>query len=125
MNPPHQSEHHVRHYKHPRHPASKCVTDLSLMILVGSLLQGACMAWHGGWWGAVTFVPSASRPGPEHLVAELARQIAPFQLNVSRILLNSYSRACLWNGTGFYGAALIRHLLAGAVIRRSVIDRLL
>ncbi len=51
----------------------------------GSLLHGACIARHVGWWGAVTFVPSASRPGPEHLVAELARQIAPFQLNASRI----------------------------------------
>lgn len=87
MNPPHQSEHHVRQYKHPRHPAPKCVTDLSLMMLAGSLLHGACIAQHVGWWGAVTFVPSASRPGPEHPVAELARQIAPFHLNASRILL--------------------------------------
>lgn len=44
MSPPHQSEHHVRHYKHPRHPAPKCVTDLSLMMLAGSLLHDACIA---------------------------------------------------------------------------------
>jgi phosphoribosylpyrophosphate synthetase len=87
MNPRHQSEHHVYQYKHPRHPAPKCVTDLSLMMLVGSLLYGPCIARRVGWWGAVTFVPSQNNPGPEHPVAELARQIAPFQLNASRILL--------------------------------------
>jgi len=91
----------------------------------GSLLHGACIARHVGWCGAVTFVPSASRPGPEHPITELTRQTAPFPLNASRILLNSYSRACLRNGTDFYGAALTRHLLASAVIRRSVIGRLL
>lgn len=89
MSPTHQSEHHVYRYKHPRFPAPKCVTDLSLMVLVGSLLHGARIAQTVGWWGAVTFVPSAMRPGPEHPAAELARQIPTFGPQVQRVLLAS------------------------------------
>ena len=87
MSPTHQSEHHVHRYKHPRFPAPKCVRDLSLMILAGSRLHGACIVQKVGWWGAVTFVPSATRPGSTHPVAELARQIPQVGLGAQRILL--------------------------------------
>lgn len=87
MIPPHQSEHHVRRYKHLTQPSHKCLQDLKLMMLAGTWLHGECIARTAGWWQVVTFVPSASRPGPEHPVAELARQVAPFKLNAHRILL--------------------------------------
>lgn len=88
MSPAHQSEHHVRRYKHPMQPSPGCLDDLRLMILAGTLLHGECVARSVGWWQVVTFVPSATRPGPEHPVAELARQVAAYDLNAKRILLN-------------------------------------
>jgi hypothetical protein len=113
----------VRHQHTPRRTGHLCG-----MHGAGSLLHGACIARHVGWWGAVTFVSSASRPGPEHPITELARQIAPFPLNASRILLNSYSRVFVeWHRLlrGGTDSAPPGLLLAGAVIRRSVIGRLL
>ncbi|MGH8920602.1 MAG: hypothetical protein ACRD0H_20100, partial [Actinomycetes bacterium] len=88
VNPPHQSEHHVRRYKHLTQPSSKCLQDLKLMMLASTLLHGECIASTvGSWWQVLTFVPSQTRPGPEHPVAELARQVAAHTLNVQRILL--------------------------------------
>lgn len=87
MNPAHQSEHHVRRYKHPVQPSPGCLADLKLMMLAGTLLHGGCIARTVGWWQVVTFVPSATRPGPEHPVADLARQVATHSLNTQRILL--------------------------------------
>lgn len=87
MRPPHQSEHHVRRYKHPVQPSPVCLRDLKLMMLAGTLLHGQCIARTVGWWQVVTFVPSSSRPGPEHPVAELARQVAAHNLNAQRIVL--------------------------------------
>ena len=87
MSPTHQSEHYVWRYKHPVQPSPRCLDDLRLMMLAGTLVHGGCIARVLGWWQAVTFVPSASRPGPDHPVAELARQVAAHNLNAQRILL--------------------------------------
>jgi hypothetical protein len=87
MKPPHQSEHYVWRYKHPVRPSPRCLRDLSLVMLAGTTLHGPCIARTVGWWEVVTFVPSASRPGPEHPVAELARQVAAHSHGVQRILL--------------------------------------
>ncbi len=88
MSPAHQSEHHVRRYKHPVQPSPGCMNDLRLMVLAGTLLHGECIARAVGWWQVVTFVPAATRPGPEHPVAELARQVAGHNLNAQRVVLN-------------------------------------
>ncbi|MGH4008022.1 MAG: hypothetical protein ACRDTH_07660, partial [Pseudonocardiaceae bacterium] len=87
MSPPHQSEHHIRRYKHPVQPSPGCLNDLKLMMLAGTLLHGQCIARTVGWWQVVTFIPSVSYPGMEHPVAELARQAATHDLNARRILL--------------------------------------
>lgn len=86
MTPTHQSEHHVYSYKR-RPPAPKCVQDLNLMMLAGTWLHGACIARMVGWWQVVTFVPSADRPGPDHPVAGLARQVHSVYPNTAGILL--------------------------------------
>jgi hypothetical protein len=71
----HQSAHTVRAYKRIP-PASKCAQDLALMVLAATFVHGNCMRGAVGQdWSALTFVPSASRPGPEHPVAELARNV--------------------------------------------------
>lgn len=70
-----QSAHTVRAYKQVP-PAPKCLDDMRLMVLAATYLHGACIAQAaGGPWSAVTFVPSATRPGPEHPAAELARSV--------------------------------------------------
>lgn len=58
------------------------------MMRVGGLLHGACVAGSVGAWDAVTFVPSAKRPGPEHPSAGLARQIADLNPAARRIRLS-------------------------------------
>lgn len=89
MTPTHQSEHHVWQYKHPTHPSVRCMRDLQLMILVATVLHGPCIARAvGDGWDAVTFVPSATRPGPEHPVRDLADQVADQSPHVERILLD-------------------------------------
>lgn len=70
-----QSAYTVRAYKQSP-PAPKCLDDMRLMVLGATLLHGRCMASAAGaFWAAVTFVPSAAKPGPEHPVAELARRV--------------------------------------------------
>ncbi len=73
----HQSAHHVREYK-AIPPAEKCAEDLAMMILAATYIHWRCIAGQGSGaiWDSVTFVPSKSRPGPEHPVAELARNVA-------------------------------------------------
>jgi predicted amidophosphoribosyltransferase len=86
MTPTHQSEHHVYSYKR-RPPAPKCAHDLNLMMLAGTWLHGTCIAHTVSWWQAVTFVPSANRPGPDHPVAELARHVHRVYPHTTGILL--------------------------------------
>jgi len=70
-----QSAYTVRAYKHSP-PAPKCLDDMRLMVLGATFIHGPCLAsTAGAVWTAVTFVPSAGRPGPEHPVAELARHV--------------------------------------------------
>lgn len=75
MTPTHQSEHHVWRYKHPVQPSPRCLDDLRLMTRACVVLHDACIARAVGRRQVVTFVPSLSRPGPDHPVAELARQV--------------------------------------------------
>lgn len=59
------------------------------MILVATVLHGPCIAravGHG--WDAVTYVPSATRPGPEHPVRDLADQAADQSPHAERIRLD-------------------------------------
>ncbi len=86
MSPAHQSEHHVYGYKRLP-PAPKCERDLRLMMRVGGLLHGACIATSFGEWQAITFIPSAKRPGPDHPSAGLARQIADVNPAAQRLRL--------------------------------------
>jgi hypothetical protein len=70
-----QSAHTVQAYKQIP-PALKCGDDMRLMILAATYVHGSCIARVAGApWAAVTFVPSATRPGPEHPTAELARHV--------------------------------------------------
>jgi phosphoribosylpyrophosphate synthetase len=59
------------------------------MILGATYIHGHCIARRaGGLWQAVTFVPSRSRPGPEHPVVQLAQSVAEYQgVDARRILL--------------------------------------
>ncbi|TQC49832.1 phosphoribosyltransferase [Rhodococcus sp. WS4] len=71
----HQSAHIVRSYKEIP-PVRESVQNMHLVVSVGTIIHGACIqAAVGSKWDSVTFVPSATRPGPEHPVAELARQV--------------------------------------------------
>lgn len=88
MTPRHQSEHHVYRYKHRLQPSEECLRDLKLMMLTATSLHGECIARTVGWWEVVTFVPSADRVGVNHPVVELARQVARFELDAKRILLD-------------------------------------
>lgn len=73
----HQSAHTVLAYKQTP-PAEKCAKDMALMVLAATYIHHDCIgAVAGRAWNAVTFVPSARRPGPDHPVAELARQVTP------------------------------------------------
>jgi predicted amidophosphoribosyltransferase len=88
MTPRHQSEHHVWQYKHRSHPSATCLRDLQLMVLAACVLHGACMAASvGRRWEVVSFVPSVRWPGPEHPVAELARQVAAYSPALHRVRL--------------------------------------
>jgi hypothetical protein len=70
-----QSAHTVLAYKRIP-PAPKCLEDMQLMVLAATYIHGPCIAKAAGDpWSAVTFVPSATRPGPEHPAADLARSV--------------------------------------------------
>lgn len=85
----HQSAHHVREYK-AIPPAEKCAEDLSIMVLAATYIHWQCIAGQGAGsvWDSVTFVPSRTRPGPEHPVAELARNVAFGNGNRNRFRLH-------------------------------------
>ncbi|RZS38868.1 hypothetical protein EV193_10479 [Herbihabitans rhizosphaerae] len=84
----HQSAHTVWAYKE-RPPAPKCANDMALMIKAAETLHGDCIARQaGGPWTAITFVPSAGRPGASHPVANLARQIRTNNAAENRLLLD-------------------------------------
>jgi phosphoribosylpyrophosphate synthetase len=89
MKPIHQSEHHVFRYKSSRQPSLENRQDLQLMIHTASRLHGACIARVVGRWEALTFVPSASRPGICHPVVELAKQVVSSASNIKKILLDN------------------------------------
>ncbi len=73
----HQSAHTVRAYKWPGSPVERCLNHLRLMVSVATGIHARCVAESAGRiWDSVTFVPSSSKPGPEHPVAELARHVA-------------------------------------------------
>jgi len=88
VNPMHQSAHHVIWYKSELRPSLENLQDLQLMIHTASSLHGQCIAGDVGWWEALTFVPSAKRPGTEHPVVELAKRVASSGSNVDKILLD-------------------------------------
>lgn len=71
----HQSAHTLRAYKDPS-PSRKAAEDLALMVLAATLLHHGCVTrTTGAPWDAVSFVPPARRPGREHPVSQLARQV--------------------------------------------------
>ncbi len=84
----HQSAHHVRAYK-ASPPAPKCAQDLRLMTVAATYLHGRCIAATTGRWQAVTFVPSAKRPGGAHPVADLARAVYSVDHSVAKVALNT------------------------------------
>ena len=84
----HQSAHTVRAYKQSP-PARKCAEDMALMVHAATVIHGECIEkTSGSAWSAVTFVPSRSRPGPIHPVAELARQVSRNNDAQNRLLLD-------------------------------------
>lgn len=83
----HQSAHHVRAYK-ASPPARKCAQDLRLMTVTATYVHGRCIAATTGWWQAITFVPSAARPGGEHPVADLARAVHSVHEAAAKVALN-------------------------------------
>lgn len=87
MSPPHQSQHLVRRYKSPVQPSERCAGLLQFMVHAASAIHGPCIAATAGWWQAMTFVPSASRPGVDHPVVGLARQVFEHGNTVERLLL--------------------------------------
>lgn len=87
MSPPHQSAHHMYRYKNRIEPSAECMRDLKLMMRAATLLHSDCIARGFGPWDVVTFVSSESRPGLEHPVVELARQVASTD-TTRRILLD-------------------------------------
>lgn len=71
----HQSAYTVRAYK-GRPPSEKSAVDMALVVIAATWLHHDCVARVAGRpWSAVTFIPSASRPGIDHPVAELARNV--------------------------------------------------
>ena len=75
MSPTYQSEHHMYAYKGTP-PARRCVDDLALTLVAGTVLHRDCIASVAGSpWQAVTFVPSARAQGSVHPAAQLARQV--------------------------------------------------
>ena len=72
----HQSAFHMRAYKQPGAPSEKARDDLALMVVAASYIHGRCVgAASPAPWNAVTFIPSVTRPGPTHPVADLARRV--------------------------------------------------
>lgn len=71
----HQSAFTMRAYK-AQPPSEKAAADLALMVLAATGIHAACAARALGTpWAAVSFVPSATWPGPNHPVAQLARNV--------------------------------------------------
>jgi hypothetical protein len=58
------------------------------MAVTGTYVHGPCIAATTDWWHAVTFVPSASRPGGEHPVAELARAVHSVHDDTTKVALH-------------------------------------
>jgi phosphoribosylpyrophosphate synthetase len=83
----HQSAHHVLNYKETP-PAPGCLQDLRLLAGAGAYLHGRCIAATVGWWQAVTFVPSAKRPGTVHPVAHLARVVHDVRPSATKLVLD-------------------------------------
>lgn len=66
----HQSEHHMWGYKNDP-PAPSCVTDLAMMLSVGTRFHRSCVAAHVGMsWHCWAVIPSSrhNRPGEHPLV---------------------------------------------------------
>jgi hypothetical protein len=82
-----QSGHHMYGYKRRISPSLDNLRDLKLMMLGGTFLHGDCIAQAFGWWEAITFVSSASRPELEHPVVELAKQVVHHGRDPDRVLL--------------------------------------
>lgn len=71
----HQSAYVVRAYKRSP-PVDECVENMHLVARVATILHGRCIEGLAGLpVEAVTFVPSAQRPGPDHPVAGIARKV--------------------------------------------------
>jgi hypothetical protein len=71
----HQSAYTLRSYKAPV-PVVESQQNLQLVVAVASAVHGACMQEPAERpWDSLTFVPSVSRPGPNHPVADLAHQV--------------------------------------------------
>ncbi|MFC4854332.1 phosphoribosyltransferase [Actinophytocola glycyrrhizae] len=83
----HQSAHHVRAYK-ASPPAPKCAQDLRFMAAAATFVHGRCIAATTGQWHAVTFVPSAARPGGEHPVADIARAVHGVHDEAAKVALS-------------------------------------
>ncbi len=76
----HQSQHHVRQYKHPDHPSERCVADLQTMITAATYIHGKCIAHAAGrFWEVITFVPSKDRPDDTHPTAGLAQCVTNYR----------------------------------------------
>lgn len=57
------------------------------MATGATFVHGRCIAATTGWWQAVTFVPSAARPGGEHPVADLARAVHSVHDDTAKVAL--------------------------------------
>ncbi|MGB3443566.1 MAG: phosphoribosyltransferase [Actinophytocola sp.] len=57
------------------------------MTVTAAYVHGRCIAATSGWWHAVTFVPSAARPGGEHPVADLARAVHDVYDSAAKVAL--------------------------------------
>jgi hypothetical protein len=75
-HPRHQSAFHMWAYKQPSGPSTRAAEDLALMVLAATHQHSHCIEQVAGRpCDAVTYVPSTTRPGPEHPVAQLARHV--------------------------------------------------
>jgi hypothetical protein len=74
--PRHQSAFHMWAYKQQTAPSTRAAQDLALMVLAATHVHGHCLEEVAGRaCDAIAYVPSTSRPGGEHPVAELARNV--------------------------------------------------
>lgn len=82
MRPQHQSQHHMRQYK-ATPPAAKCANDLGLMMGAAAWLHARCL----GDWQVVTFVPSATNPGPTHPIVPIAQRVHQVRRQAAKVSL--------------------------------------